>query len=284
MSNDRRVRIRPKDAARGLFYGGSNSPSMLADSSLPWLSDSISELPWLKPSYEELPWLNNKFVATDSPSTPMSQIPGAIDGLSINSIDDILNNLSSSVTQSVSQTSSTTNILNPLAQTNGMVWMYTPTVTVSGAVDYNSYDPVHSNQEFAAYTRTRATSIQIDGEFSAQNMDESAYLLACIHFLRTVTKMNFGQSTNAGTPPPILLLSGYGEYMFNDLPVILEQYNITLPQDVDYVRINQFTDTYVPSRMNISVSLKVQNTPAKNRTFNIDEFRSGKLMKKKGWI
>ena len=63
--------------------------------------------------------------------------------------------------------------------------------------------------------------------------------MACIHFLRSVTMMNFGQTDpNAGTPPPVLIFDAYGPFVFFNLPVIVKSFNVTFPEDVDYVQVN----------------------------------------------
>ena len=129
-------------------------------------------------------------------------------------------------------------ILEPLRKTNGMVFPYQPTISYQQDVTYSSIDLVHTNQELYAFTRSNAVKLVISGQFSAQNQTEGSYALACIHFLRTVTKMWFGASPNPGTPPPVLLFDAYGQYMFNQLPVIVTSFTVGLPNDVDYVPIN----------------------------------------------
>src|SRR5690606_21922569 len=134
-----------------------------------------------------------------------------------------------------------------------------------------------------AYTRTRAQQITISGQFVVQNTTEASYALAAIHFLRTIVKMNFGTtSSGAGTPPPVLILSAYGEYMFNDIPVLVQGYSVDFPPDVDYVPVPQ-TDTVVPAAFTLSVNCIVQNTPNKLRQFSLDRFRRGGLLKEGGW-
>lgn len=224
-------------------------------------------------------------------------------------------------------------LLAPLRDTNGMVFQYQPTITYQQEVSYTSIDLVHVNQELYAYTRTNALKLTVNGQFSVQNQTEGAYALGCIHFLRTVTKMYFGASANAGTPPPVLLFDAYGQYMFNQLPVIVTGFNIGLPNDVDYVpvdlRLNGISDSrgasgttnrrsrventprlntgqladlrrtstimtqenliaddyvWLPSVFNIEVSITVQNTPSRLRQFDLNEFRSGNLLKGGKWI
>jgi hypothetical protein len=61
-------------------------------------------------------------------------------------------------------------------------------------------------------------------------------MLATIHFFRSATKMFYGQDTQRGTPPPLLFLTGLGEYQFNEHPYVLSVFNYVLPNDVDYIK------------------------------------------------
>jgi hypothetical protein len=47
--------------------------------------------------------------------------------------------------------------------------------------------------------------------------------------------MFYGQDKFRGTPPPLLYLSGLGEYQFDNHPVVLTNFTYTLPNDVDYI-------------------------------------------------
>jgi hypothetical protein len=48
--------------------------------------------------------------------------------------------------------------------------------------------------------------------------------------------MFYGQDQQRGAPPPLVYLSGYGDYQFNEHPCVVSQFNYTLPPDVDYIR------------------------------------------------
>lgn len=204
-------------------------------------------------------------------------------------------------------------LLKPVKNTNGIVWPYQPVINYQGEADYKSMEMTHSIQDMYAYHRTPSVKLTVDGEFSVQNQKEGLYALSCIHFLRTVTKMNFGETDpNKGTPPPVLNFHAYGSYMFNALPVIVTQFSVTLPKDIDYVPVDvsttqledfqannyqwgKLTQPYLsearssdyiwlPAVFNISVSLIVQQSPTKLRSFNLEQFRSGTLVKSGGWI
>ena len=202
-------------------------------------------------------------------------------------------------------------ILSQLKATSGMIWPYQPVITYQQEVDYKSMELTHANQDIYAYHRTPSLRLTVDGEFSVQNQTEGMYAFACIHFLRTVTKMNFGETDpRKGTPPPVLLFDAYGQYMFSQLPVIVTGFTVGLPKDVDYVPIDvnntklgaipsvqwrDLTSTYLSSRssgdiiwlpsvFNIQVSLIVQNSPTRLRTFDLGGFRNGSLLKQGGWV
>ncbi len=176
-------------------------------------------------------------------------------------------------------------VLEPLKETGGMVFPYTPTITLQGSANYNVLETAHANQDWHLYRNTPSVEISITGQFTAQNETEAKYLLACIHFLRTLTKMHFGQSENKGLPPPQVILDGYGTHMFNGLSVIVKSFDIPLTDNVDYVYVNSGGGiSKVPTLTTITVMAVVQQTPNKAKQFNWDSFASGELMQQKGWI
>jgi hypothetical protein len=48
--------------------------------------------------------------------------------------------------------------------------------------------------------------------------------------------MFYGQDAQRGSPPPLVYLSGLGEFQFNEHPCVISQFNYNLPGDVDYIR------------------------------------------------
>jgi len=227
------------------------------------------------------------------------------------------------------------NLLFPLYETGGLLFPYTPNINDSATVQYDYYDPIHTNQPFAAFKSVAAKEITVIGPFTAQNQEEARYCVAAIHFLRTVTKMFFGlggldqDAVNLrGTPPPILLFNAYGTAIYHNVPVIITTYNVEFPQDTDYVQVlfdgnvgseraifnnpGQFDEfnnprgintsllegprqivqtktgeisAWVPTKFTVSITMTVQNTPDRlRRSFNLNDFRTGKLVKKGGWV
>lgn len=127
-------------------------------------------------------------------------------------------------------------ILAPLAATDGVIFPYTPSISTVYTANYEQYDLVHSNYRGVYYKNSRVGDINIRGTFTAQDTAEAEYLLAVIHFFRSATKMFYGQDAERGTPPPVCLLNGLGQFQFSDHPVVISSFNYTTPNDVDYIR------------------------------------------------
>lgn len=127
-------------------------------------------------------------------------------------------------------------ILNPLRYTDGVIFPYTPNIQINYRANYESYDMVHSNIRGLFYKNSSPAEISVTGIFTAQDTNEANYLLAVIHFFRSCTKMFYGQDANAGTPPPLVYMSGYGDYQFAEHPCVVTNFNYHLPADVDYIR------------------------------------------------
>jgi hypothetical protein len=113
-----------------------------------------------------------------------------------------------------------------------------------------------------------------------------------MHFFRSATKMFYGQDQLAGTPPPILFLDGYGPYTFDHIPVVVNSFDYTLPNDVDYISCNvNGVRQKVPTTLNVSLAL----TPTYSRNkvsneFGLDKFSQGSLktsgtgVRSGGWL
>ena len=130
-------------------------------------------------------------------------------------------------------------ILFPLRATNGLIFPYTPNITIQHVADYSNYELTHSNYRGYFYKGSAVRDITFTSKFTAQDTAEANYMLAAIHFLRSCTKMFYGQDKYRGMPPPMLFLNGLGEYQFNNHPCVLTMFNFILPNDVDYIPAGQ---------------------------------------------
>ena len=126
-------------------------------------------------------------------------------------------------------------LLQPLKVTDGVIFPYTPAISTAYKADYSAYDLIHSNYRGYFYKNSYMDQITINATFTAQSTADAAYVLAVIHFFRSVTKMFYGQDAQKGSPPPLVFLSGLGDYQFNNHPCLVSQFNYKLPADVDYI-------------------------------------------------
>lgn len=132
-------------------------------------------------------------------------------------------------------------ILKPLQVTNGVIFPYTPVIETSYAANYTPYDLTHSNYKGYFYQNSYVAPVNLSCVFTAQDTGEANYLLAVIHFFRSVTKMFYGQDAQRGSPPPLVYLSGLGQYQFNEHPSVVQSFSYRLPNDVDYIRAQSDT-------------------------------------------
>lgn len=161
----------------------------------------------------------------------------------------------------------TAGILAPLRATDGVIFPYTPTINVSYNANYEPTEVTHSNYKIFQYRSSSVDNVTITCDFTAQDTHEANYLLAVIHFFRTVTKMFYGkdQDPKAGTPPPLCYLYGLGQFQFNAHPLLITNFTYSLPDNVDYIRASTNTTT-VPG-----VNKSSGNTP--NDTNNVSNQR-----------
>jgi hypothetical protein len=161
-------------------------------------------------------------------------------------------------------------LLKPLMNANGVIFPYTPSISVNYTANYDKTDLTHSNYRGHFYKSSVVGDVTITATFTAQDTAEAQYLLAVIHFFRSVTKMFYGQDAQRGAPPPLLYLVGLGEFQFNGHPCVVSNFQYTLPTDVDYIRasspnnyginlLNRRTATTTPSNPISSVLNRLQN-------------------------
>lgn len=178
-------------------------------------------------------------------------------------------------------------IMAPLSGTRGLLFPYTPTISVSQDVDYANMQMTHSNTDYYSFSRSPNTTISITAKFSVQNQTEGKYVTGALMFLKSVSKMNFGQNdANKGLPPPILTLNGYGTYNFNMVRVFLKQHSFSYEENMDLVRVTVGSGyMMLPPLFTVTLSLTAQQTPrAMRQDFTLDAYRDGSLLAKGGYI
>ena len=134
-------------------------------------------------------------------------------------------------------------ILQPLTVTDGVIFPYTPAITTGYKANYSSYELTHSNYKGYFYSGSAVDAVNLTATFTAQDSNEANYLLAVIHFFRSATKMFYGQDAERGSPPPLVFLTGLGEYQFNEHPCLIQSFSYNLPADVNYIRAGSISNT-----------------------------------------
>jgi hypothetical protein len=173
-------------------------------------------------------------------------------------------------------------ILAPLAHSRGVIFPYTPEITVTYQSNYNPQKFTHSNYAQYSYDQSEVQAIQISGDFTAQNKLEANYVLACIYFFRSATKMFFGAGKNIGNPPPLVFLNGYGRHYFPNVPCVITNFSHSMPGEVDYIETGLTggvtESTKIPTASKISVNLQPVYSKGRIAEFNLQDFSQGRLV------
>jgi LysM repeat protein len=162
-------------------------------------------------------------------------------------------------------------ILQPLKATQGVVFPYTPQIVVNYQANYNPIDLVHTNYKVFQYTNSSVDQVTITCEFTAQDVYEARYVLAVIHFFKTMTKMFYGQDTYPvrGTPPPLCYMFGMGGYQFSAHPLAINSFNYNLPNDVDYIKttapVSKFESNFADSLNTLYTEMGISNSQSQDR-------------------
>lgn len=176
-------------------------------------------------------------------------------------------------------------ILAPLRESSGssafntgnkMIFPFNPTVLLSHSANYSQIQPTHTNYPYNAYENSQVDAITITGEFYQENENDAKYWIACLHFLRTATKMFYGNSNPLGNPPVVCRLNGYGKHVLNDIPVVITNFTTDLPVDVDYIQctVNGMIN-YVPTQSAITVTLQPQYARRSQSGFSLNQYAGG---------
>jgi len=192
-------------------------------------------------------------------------------------------------------------LMAPLLPSRGIFWPLTPAVVIQHSANYNPLAQTHSNYPFQAYQNSQVDSLNVIGEFPVQNSEDAKHWVATVNFLRTVTKMYFGKDDQPlkGNPPPILHLSGYGDHVFNKVPVIVNTFNVELRPGIDYISTKQSNTPYrqlsgplrgieqsviagesqswAPTLSNVSVLVTPVYSRESIKNFSLSEFARGEL-------
>ena len=169
-----------------------------------------------------------------------------------------------------------------LTSSDGVIFPYTPTVTIQHNARYNEQALVHSNYKNYFYEGSDVAAISIAGIFTCQDQREAEYLMASIQFLRACTKMEFGaDNPKAGTPPTLVRLYGYGEHYLPSVNCVVTSVSHTMLEDVDYINyvIQDGGYGWMPISSTITVTLQpVVSRKRQTEKMLLDDFTKGSFL------
>lgn len=170
-------------------------------------------------------------------------------------------------------------VLKPLFEkTSGkMIFPLTPQVLLGHTANYNLLDPTHNNYPYHAYQNSQVDNITITGEFFSENEKDAEYWIACVHFLRSATKMFYGEGNDPqGNPPIISRLNGYGQHVLNNIPVVITNFTTDISNDVDYIECKvDGKVNYVPTQSVITVTCAPNYARRTQSQFSLNKFVNG---------
>jgi len=188
---------------------------------------------------------------------------------------------------------STAGIYGELYNLKGIIFPYTPSIAYDVRADYASPQLVHSNFPQHFYNRSTLGTIQIQGKITVQNEKDAGVYIATMHLLKSLTKMRAALDTVAGSPPPICRLNGYGDYMLNNVPVVIQSFRVDLPEGVDYFTMgkqqenNIYGKNTVPTLSQLTVNCLVMYSRREIQEYSVTDWLTktkGTDFRNKGFI
>lgn len=207
------------------------------------------------------------------------------------------------------QTRDISHPLGPIVETLGLVFPYNPAISEKVSIKYDAIDLTHTNENYYSYKGTENVRINISqAKWTCDTFENAVYALSVLHFLRAYSHMDFGapgisSRRPTGRPPAPMWFSAYGQYGFNRVPCLMESADWNWPNDIDYVGIpepgtEEWKRRVIKTKKNVagddqytwmpivfevsSINLIVQHSPLHWINWNLEDFRSGNMLKRNG--
>lgn len=172
----------------------------------------------------------------------------------------------------------TGNIMAPLIESGGkMIFPFNPTILLGNTANYSVVQPTHTNYAYHAYENSQVDNITMTGEFFNENESDAKYWVACLHYLRSMTKMFSGSSSGPlGNPPLIARLNGYGKHVLNNIPVVITNFTTDMPADIDYIQCEVDGQVnYVPVQSVFTVTVAPNYARRSQSRFSLQDYVNG---------
>lgn len=186
----------------------------------------------------------------------------------------------------------------------------TPTVDETRSANYDSFSPPQHPGGMQIYKSTTPRTINVNGKFISRTYEEATETLRMLNVIRAWTMPYYGTGTaesfNAkgkgnllGLPPDVLIFSAYGSGNLENIPVVLQTYNWTYPEDIDYVygaapwkvderpSVMEVTPSFmtlsgddlvpVPRIIDVTLTFTETYSPDEFSSFDLNAYKLGKL-------
>jgi hypothetical protein len=179
-----------------------------------------------------------------------------------------------------------TGTTTPNAQFGGILFPYTPSISLENKAEYTSYGPMHSNYALNFYKNSSIPDITITGKFTVQNDNDAFIFISTSQLLASLTKMRWGSDKDAGAPPPVCRLDGYGAFMLKNVPVVISSFKHDLPDGVDFYTLNSalYGNVSVPTVATFSVTCKPTYSRAEILGMSTSGFIEDASYRDKGYL
>ena len=162
-----------------------------------------------------------------------------------------------------------------------------PSIDENRSANYRGFTPIQHPGEILKYEGTSARTFSVNVKLFSRTVTEATENLKKINIIRSWVMPFYGQGTAddsataafLGAPPPVLTLSAYGYQMIGPVKCVLESYQWTWPNDVDWIHTYSENGDVVPFPVIITLSLSLKETwsPREFSNFNLAAYRYGDL-------
>lgn len=160
-----------------------------------------------------------------------------------------------------------------------------PQISELQYADYQEFTPVHHPGAILKYAGTRGREWSLTIKLIVRTALEASANLEKINIIRSWLMPYHGQGTAdstetkryLGAPPPILTLTGYGPKVIGPIKCVLQNYQWTWDNDVDWVQTADSVPVAFPVLLTVQMALRESWSPREFSNFNLLAYRSGDL-------
>ena len=180
-------------------------------------------------------------------------------------------------------------LTSELSEFGGILFPYTPQITLEHKADYTSQNPTHSNYTLQFYKTSYVSEITITGIFTVQNDYDAFIYLSTAHLLSALTKMRWGGKggdPDSGAPPPVCRLDAYGAFMFKNVPVVISSFKHDLPGDVDFytIKYGPHGEASVPTKATFTVNCKPAYSRQEILSTSVTKYLTDPATRQQGYL